>query len=61
MSVNVSGLFPAANESASLIGLCGDCDGGADDLITATGEDVSDKVDKFNLISESWRAITSFQ
>ena len=37
-------------------GLCGDCNGRADDLKTAHGQDVSDRNNKFDLIAQSWRS-----
>jgi len=37
-----------------MIGVCGDCDGHLDEYTTRYGEDVSNKPDKFKLISESY-------
>lgn len=40
--------------SGIVSGLCGDCNGKKDDFRTATGEDVSLKKDKFELIGQSY-------
>ena len=37
-----------------MYGLCGDCDGQLDDLKTSQGVDVSDRPNKYQLISDSY-------
>ena len=61
VSIDVLGdQMSSGNTTRQLLGLCGDCDGVANDLITVTGEDVSGRRNKFRLISESWRAVSPF-
>jgi len=40
--------------SDKMIGVCGDCDGNLDEYTLRNGQDVSDKADKFRLISQSY-------
>ena len=43
-----------AKEGNGLVGLCGNCDGEADDMRTADGTDVSGEPDRYQLISDSY-------